>query len=92
MPSVAPTFNDGQTVDITVQNAAQEAVGFVCVANIAALRALATSSYNKAAAVNDDGSESLRIYRWNSTSTDADDGAAVIAPSDGGTGRWILQL
>jgi hypothetical protein len=91
MPSAAPTFSDLSNTTITV-NLAGAAEGLQVVSTLAALAGLATSASNKAAIVQGDDDGNLRIYKWDSTSTTADDGLGVIAPSDGGTGRWILQL
>ena len=91
MASAAPTFSDLSNTTITVQTTGT-ADGLQVVSTLAALAGLATSSANKAAIVQGDDDGALRIYKWDATSTDADDGLGVIAPSDGGTGRWILQL
>lgn len=89
MASVAPTFSDlsNTTLNVTITDSDSSVVG---VASIAALRLVATSSDNIAAIVRDDGTGTLRQYQWVSTSTGADDGLSIVAPADGGTGRWIL--
>ena len=91
MASAAPTFSCLSNTEITV-NTTGTADGLQVVSTLTALAGIATSTDNKAAIVQGDDDGNLRIYKWDATSTTADDGLGVIAPSDGGTGRWILQL
>jgi hypothetical protein len=92
MPSAAPTFSDLSNTTITVYTTGTSSDGLQVVSTLSALAGLATSTANKAAIVQGDDDGNLRIYKWDSASTTADNGLGVIAPSDGGTGRWILQL
>jgi len=91
MASTAPTFNDQTTVTYNVTATYNYQVGVWTPATIAELRAIATDSTNKVAHLLNDGSDTYRFYKWNNTSTATDDGLSIIAPSDGGTGRWELQ-
>jgi len=93
MASTLPVFNDVQNYTGTLQyltssTTTPELEGWYKVADLTALRALATDTDNKAAIVDDINGYGAGLFRWDNTSTDADDNATVIAPSDGGVGRW----
>lgn len=58
----------------------------VVVADLDALRALPTSVSNSTALVT--GEDEAGLYWWDAANITADDGVTVIAPGDGGVGRW----
>jgi hypothetical protein len=93
MASTLPVFNDVQNYTGTLQYLTSSTIavldGWFKVADLTALRALATDSDNKFAVVDDINGFGSGAYRWDNTSTAADDDATIIAPSDAGTGRWI---
>jgi len=62
-------------------------VGWFSVSDLTALRAVAASAINQFAAVGTLASP-IGLYRWNALSVTADNGTTIIAPSDGGVGRW----
>ncbi len=95
MASTLPVFNDVQNFSRTLVyltsgsgGGTGDVTGWHYVADETALRALPTDSDNKVAVVADLGGFGAAQFRWDATSVLADDGATVIAPSDGGVGRW----
>jgi hypothetical protein len=95
MASTLPVFNDIQNYTGTLQyltgvvsSGGYEVPGWYKVADEDALRALATSADNKAAVVDDLAGYGSAFFRWDTSSTEADDGVTIIAPTDGGPGRW----
>lgn len=62
-------------------------VGWFSVSDLTALRAVAASSINQFAAVGTLASP-VGLYVWNALSVTADNGGSIVAPSDGGVGRW----
>ena len=96
MASTLPVWNDTQGFTGTLQyvelgessTSTSTVVGWCGVADLAALRALPALSTNVYAVVNDINGYGAGTYRWDNTSTDADDGGTIIAPATG-DGRWI---
>ena len=91
MASTLPTFSDLANTTLTIYDYGDQ-VGARVVGDLTELRALATSASNTVVIVQDKGDGFVGIYNWNAASVAADDGLGVIAPDDGGTGRWILNL
>ena len=96
MASTLPVFDDTQGYTGTLSYVTGETVevivgvsGWYYCADIAALRAITTSTDNKIAAVADISGYGAGFYRWDATSGVADDGLMFIQPDDGGVGRWV---
>jgi hypothetical protein len=101
MASTLPVFNDTQGFTGTLQYVdlsatttpgTAEAVGWFKVDDVDALRALPTLSTNKFAVVDDIGGFGAGLYRWDGDSSEDDDGAQVLEPTDGLGGRWVRLL
>lgn len=88
MASTLPTFTDSIQQANTIYNLGVISGAFA-VADLTALAALVPSSSDITAIVADIGGGVSALYRWDSTSVDADDGLLTIAPSNGQAGRWI---
>lgn len=56
--------------------------------DVAALRAQPTAATNTFASVGTLAGGFFGDFYWQAGSVDADDGVSVIAPDDGGAGRW----
>lgn len=67
-------------------------VGWYQVADLGALRLVASSVANKFAVVGTLSGGFIGEFYWDAASVDADDGLTIIASSDGGVGRWKKLL
>jgi hypothetical protein len=95
MASTLPVWNDTQGFTGTLQFVSESttsgtatAVGWFKVVDLTALRELPTLATNSGAIVDDINGYGAGWYRWDNDSSDADDDWAIIAPADGGAGRW----
>jgi hypothetical protein len=101
MASTLPNFDDRQNYTGVLSYATftedggtggGDAVGYFKLATVALLRDEVAADTNKVAFIDDIGGYGAGIFFWDSTSTTADNGTTVIAPSDGGTGRWVRKV
>lgn len=91
MASTLPTFTDLQNTTFNV-TLLSYSIGVFGADDLTELRSFPASSDNQSAVVGNTGAGFGATYTWNNASTAADDGISVIAPSDGGTGRWIKAI
>ena len=91
MASALPTFTDKLNTVLTVYNL-EYLDGAFTVDDLDALRNVQPASNTRLALVANVGDDASAVYRWVSSSTDADDGLLTIAPSNGQTGRWIKGI
>jgi hypothetical protein len=101
MASTLPNFDDRQNYTgvlgyVTLSEGGGggggDVEGYFKLATVALLRDEPASDSNKVAFIDDIAGYGSGIFFWNGTSTTAHNGTTVIAPSDGGTGRWIRVL